>query len=90
MKKFGRKPGFPSKGMFKQAPAKRSAANVADEILEFLGDSEVHDLKELANAVGLPKEEAEKVLDFLIQTGLVKKGARITNLGSNFLKLPVE
>lgn len=89
MKKFGRKPGFPSRGMSKQTPAKWSVPDIADEILEFLGDGKTHDPKELANAVGLPEEEVEKVLDFLMQTGLVKKGIRITNPGSNFLKLPI-
>jgi len=90
MKRFGRKPGFPSRWMYGQAHAKRSAADVAEEILEFLNNGGMHDPKEVANAVGLPEEDVEKVLDFLMQTGFVKKGVRITNPGSNLLKLPIE
>lgn len=48
------------------------------------------DPKEVADAVDLPKDKVEKVLDFLAQTGLIRKSVEITDLGSNFLRLPVE
>jgi len=57
--------------------------------MELLGDGELHDPREIANAVGLSEEEVEKALYFLVQSGLVKKGVQITKLGSNFLELPV-
>jgi len=89
MMKFGRRPGFPSRGMFEPVPAGRAAADVTEDILEFLGDGELHEPREIANAVDLSEKEIEKVLDFLVQSGLVKKGVQITKLGSNFLELPV-
>jgi len=89
MMKFGRRPGFPSREMFGPMPAGRAAADVTEDIMELLGDGELHDPREIANAVGLSEEEVEKALDFLVQSGLVKKGVQITKLGSNFLKLPV-
>ena len=89
MMKFGRRPGFPSREMFGHMPAGRAAAGVAEDILEFLGDGELHEPREIANAVDLSEKEIEKVLDFLVQSGLVKKGVQITKLGSNFLELPV-
>ena len=89
MMKFGRRPGFPSRGLFKPVPAGRAAANVAEDILEFLGDGKLHEPREIANAADLSEKDAEKVLDFLMQSGLVKKGVQITKLGSNFLELPV-
>jgi len=38
----------------------------------------------------LPEDKGEKILDFLAQTGFVRKGVQITRLGSNFITLPVE
>jgi len=89
MMKFGRRPGFPSRGMFGPVPAGRAAAGVAEDILEFLGNGELHEPREIANAVDLSEKEVEKALDFLVQSGLVKKGVQITELGSDFLELPV-
>jgi predicted transcriptional regulator len=89
MMKFGRKPGFPSRGMFRPVPSGRAAANVAEDILEFLRDGELHEPREIANAVNLSEEDTKKVLDFLIQSGLVTKGVRITELGYDFLELPI-
>jgi len=89
MMKFGRRPGFPSRGMFGPVPAGRAAAGVAEDILEFLGNGELHEPREIANAVDLSEKEVEKALDFLVQSGLVKKGVKITKLGSDFLELPV-
>ena len=89
MMKFGRRPGFPSRGMFEPVPAGRAAADVTEDILEFLGDGELHEPREIANAVDLSEGDAGKVLDFLARSGLVKKGVQITKLGSNFLELPV-
>jgi len=89
MIKFGRRPGFPSRGMFERIPTRRAAADVAEGILKFLGDGELHDPRQVAKMVGLPERDTEKVLDFLMQGGLVEKGVRITKSGSNFLKLPV-
>jgi len=89
MMKFGRRLGFPSRGMFGPMPAGRAAADVAEDILEFLGDGELHEPREISNAVDLSEKDAEKILDFLMQSGLVKKGVRITKSGSIFLELPV-
>ncbi len=89
MMKFGRRPGFPSRGMFEHIPARRAAADVAEGILKFLGDGELHDPRQVAKMVGLPERDTEKALDFLMQGGLVEKGVRITKSGSSFLKLPV-
>jgi DNA-binding IclR family transcriptional regulator len=76
--------------MLKRTPAGRTAVDVAEDILEFLGDGKLHELKEIANAAGLSKKDVKKILDLLTQIGLAKKGVRITNFGSNFLKLLVE
>jgi len=89
MMKFGRRLGFPSRGVFGHMPAGRAAADVAEDILEFLGDGELHDPREISNAVDLSEEEVEKVLDFLVQSGLIKRGVKITKSGSIFLELPV-
>jgi len=89
MMKFGRRPGFPSKGMFGRTPARRTPAGVAEDILKFLGDGKLHDLREVAKRVGLPERDTEKVLNFLMLGGLVEKGVRITDSGSDFLKLPI-
>ena len=76
--------------IYKQTPAKRTVADVADKILEFLKMGRPRDVKEVADAVGLHDDKLEEVLDFLTQTGLIIKSVRITDLGSNLLMLPVE
>jgi len=90
MTKFGRKQCWPSRVMRKRAPARRTAADVADEILEFLKTDRLRDIKEVADAVDLPEDKVEKVLDFLTRTGFIRKSVQITHLGSNFVGLPVE
>ena len=90
---LGRKPGWPSRVMRKRALARRTTADVAgvaDEILEFLGTGKLRDVEEVADAVDLPEDKVEKILDFLAQTGFIRKGVQITRLGSNFITLPVE
>jgi len=89
MIKFGRMPGFPSRGSFETIPAKRTPANVAEGILKFLSDGKLHDSSEVAKMVGLPERDAEKILNFLIQGGLAEKGVQITKSGCYFLTLPV-
>ena len=72
--------------MRKRALARRTAAEVAaDEILEFLGTGRLRDVEEVADAVDLPEDKVEKILDFLARTGFVRKGVQITRLGSNFI-----
>ena len=90
MKKFGEKLGLPSREISGHMPAGRTAVDVAEDILEFLGDGKPHELEEIANAADLLEEDVKKILDLLMQIGLAKKGVRITNFGFNFLKLPVE
>ena len=85
MVRFGRKQGWPGRVMRKRA----LAGHKAEEILEFLGDGELRNLKEVADAVDLPEGEVEKILDILTRTGFIRKGVQITDLGSNFLKSPV-
>ena len=70
-------------------PARRTAAELVDEILEFLRTGKMCDL-EVAKAVNLSEAEVERILDALMKVNLVEKGVRITNLGRDFLKLPVE
>lgn len=81
---------WPSRVMRRRARARRTAADVADEILEFLEMGRLRDVEEVADAVGLPEEKVEKILNFLARTGVIRKGVRITRLGSNFITLPVE
>jgi len=90
MMKFGRKQGWPGRVMRKRVPARRTAADVADEILEFLETGRLRDVEEVADAVDLPEDKVEKILNFLTRTGLIRKGVQITHLGSNFAGLPVE
>lgn len=87
---LGRRPGWPGRVMRKRALARCTAAGVADEILEFLGTGRLRDVKEVAEAVDLPEDKVEKILDFLARTGFIRKGVQITRLGSNFITLPVE
>ena len=87
---FGRKPGWPSRVMGRRALVRRTAADVADEILEFLENGRLRDVEEVADAVDLPEKEVEKILDILTRTGFIRKGVQITHLGSNFTRLPVE
>ena len=87
---FGRKPGFPSRRVGGRVPARRAATDVVDDIMEFLSPGKLYDLEEVAKAVGLPETEVERILDTLMQINFVEKGVRITNLGRDFLKLPVE
>jgi len=86
----GRKMDWPRSVMRRRARARRTAADVADEILEFLETGRLRDVEEVADAVGLPEEKVEKILNFLARTGFIRKGVRITRLGSNFITLPVE
>ena len=81
---------WPRSVMRRRARARRTAADVADEILEFLETGRLRDVEEVADAVGLPEEKVEKILNFLARTGFIRKGVRITRLGSNFITLPVE
>ncbi len=71
--------------MREREPAKREATDVADEILEFLSTGEVREYREVAEAVDLPEEEIGCILDSLERMGLVRKNARITNSGLDFL-----
>ena len=87
--KFSR-PGWPARVMSKRAPGRRTASDVADEILEFLENSRLRDVEEVADAVDLPEDKVEKILNFLTRTGSIRKGVQITHLGSNFIRLPVE
>ncbi|MBA7596821.1 hypothetical protein ES703_03811 [subsurface metagenome] len=90
---LGRRPGWPGRVMRKRALARRTAADVAgvaDEILEFLGTGRLRDVEEVADAVDLPEDKVEKILNFLTRTGFIRKGVQITRLGSNFITLPVE
>ena len=89
MIKFGRRPGFPSRSTFEPISPRRTPSDVAEDILRVLSDDRMHDLIEVAEIVGLPKHDTEKVLNFLMIGGLVEKGVRITGSGSNLLKLPV-
>lgn len=90
MRIFGRRPGFPSRRVVEGVPPERTPGEVAEKVLEFLRTGEVRELEEIAGGVGLPEEKAEEILDFLVEGGLVKKSARITDLGLEFLKLPEE
>jgi predicted transcriptional regulator len=90
MRKFEGKLGLPGREISGHMPAGRTAVDVAEDILEFLGDGKLHELKEIANAAGLSKKDVKKILDFFTQVGLVERGMRITDFGFNFLKLPVE
>ncbi len=74
----------------KQALTRRTGADVADKILEFLKTGKPRNVKEIADAVDLHDDKLEKVLDFLKQTGLIIKSVQITDSGANFLTLPVE
>jgi len=87
---FGEKPAWPRSVMLKRALARRTGADVADEILEFLGTGRLRDVEEIAEAVDLPEKKVEKIIDFLARTGFIRKGVQITPLGSNFIRLPVE
>ncbi len=76
--------------MRKRVRGRRSAADVADEILEFLVNSRLRDVDEIADAVDLPEKKVEKILNILALTGFIRKSVQITHLGSNFTRLPVE
>ena len=89
MIKFGRRPGFPSRSTFEPISPRRTPSDVAEDILRFLSDGRMHDPIEVAAIVGLPDRDAEKILNFLMQGGLVEKGVRITQSGCVFLTLPV-
>jgi len=65
-------------------------STVAEKILEFLKTGKPRDVKEVADAVNLRDDKLEEVLNFLTQTGFITKSVQITDLGSNFLRLPVE
>ena len=84
------KSDWPSRVMRKRVPGRRAAADVADEILEFLENGRLRDVKEVADALDLPEKEVEKILNILTRTGFIRKGVQITRLGSNFTRLPVE
>jgi len=90
MMRSGRRPGWPSRVMGKRVPGRHTAADVADEILEFLETGRLRDVKEVADAVDLPEDQVEKILNYLTRTGFIRKGVQITHLGLNFIRLPVE
>lgn len=90
VKKFGRRQGWPARVIGKRAPGRRTASDVADEILELLDNGRMRDVKEVADAVDLPENKVEKILDILTRTGFIRKGVHITDLGSDFIRLPVE
>lgn len=73
MMKSGRRPGWPSRVMGKRVPGRRTAVDVADEILEFLETGRMRDVKEVADAVDLPEDQVEKILNYLAQTGFIRK-----------------
>ena len=73
MMKSGRRPGWPSRVMGKRAPGRRTATDVADEILEFLETGRMRDVKEVADAVDLPEDQVEKILNYLTRTGFIRK-----------------
>jgi len=88
--KFGKESGWSSRMTRKQAPTRRTGADVADKILELLKTGKPRNVKEVAEAVDLHDDKLDEVLDFLTQTGLIIKRVQITDSGSNFLTLPVE
>lgn len=90
MMRSGGKPGWPGRVMRRRALGRRTATDVADEILEFLETGRPRDVKKIVDAVDLPEEKVEKILDFLTRTGLVKKSVEITDSGRRFLTLPVK
>ncbi|MCS7131279.1 MAG: hypothetical protein NZ934_00900 [Hadesarchaea archaeon] len=90
MRLFGRRPGFPSREMFEEVKPERLPGAKVDEVLELLGDGELHALKEVASAVGLSEAQAEGIVDFLARLGALEKRVRITDLGLSLLRLPVE
>ena len=65
-------------------PTKRGATDVAGEILEYLSTSP-RDFREISEAIDLPEEEIERILDSLERMGFVRKNAKITNAGLDFL-----
>jgi predicted transcriptional regulator len=87
MNTFGRKPGFPSRGMI-EPPERESAEVVAEKILEFLGTGKSCKLEEIARAVELPEDRIKNILDFLAGANLVEKRFRITSFGLKLLKMP--
>lgn len=90
MVKFGKRSGWSSRMARKQALTRRTGADVADKILEFLKTGKPRNVKEVADAVNLHDDKLEAVLDFLTQTGLITRSMQITDAGANFLTLPVE
>lgn len=86
MNTFGRKPGFPSRGMIE--PPREPAEVVAEKILEFLGTGKSCRLGEIAKAVELPEDRVKNILDFLAGANLVEKRFRITRFGLQLLKMP--
>ena len=59
--------------MGKRVPGRRTAADVADELLEFLETGRLRDVKEVADAVDLPEDQVEKILNYLARTGFIRK-----------------
>lgn len=87
MSTFGRKPGFPSRGMI-EPPERELAEVVAEKILEFLGTGKSCKLGEIAVAVELPEDRVKNILDFLAGANLVEKSFRITRFGLQLLRMP--
>ena len=87
MDTFGRKLGFPSRGMI-EPPERVSAEVVAEKILESLEAGKSCKLGEIARAVELPEDRVKNILDFLAEANLVEKRFRITRFGLRLLKMP--
>ena len=88
--KSGRKPDWPGRVMRRRASGRRTVTDVADEVLEFLEAGRLRDVKAVVDAVDLPEEKVEKILDFLARTGFIRKGVQITDSGRRILMLPTE
>ena len=84
---FGRKPGFPSRGVV-ESPERVPAEVVAEKILEFLGTDKSCELEEIARAVELPEDRIKNILDFLVEANLVEKRFGITGFGLQLLEMP--
>ena len=90
MMKSGRKPDRRRVMRRRASSGRRTVADVADEVLEFLEAGRLRDVKAVADAVDLSEEKVEKILDFLTRTGFIRKGVQITDSGRRILMLPTE
>jgi len=63
-----------------------------DNVLELLKDSQWHMIEEVKREIPLPKENLDKIIDFLFEHGFIdidNSTLRITSKGLKFLELPV-